>query len=90
MEVNAEETKHLFMFHEWNVGQKGKPENIIWLFFMRIDIDLPFTRMVFYINSTLINILSPLNHISYCTEHKFFFFFFYKCSWYLTFARIIP
>jgi len=25
VEVNAEETKHMFMFHEWNVGQKGKP-----------------------------------------------------------------
>ena len=67
MVVNAEETKHMFMFHEWNVGQKGKPENIIWLFFMRIDIDFPFTIMLFYINSTLINVLSPLNHISYCT-----------------------
>ena len=36
---------YMFMFHEWNVGQKGKPENIIWLFFMRIDIDFPFTRI---------------------------------------------
>lgn len=34
VEVNAEETKHMFVFHEMNVGQKGKPEHIIWLFFM--------------------------------------------------------
>lgn len=29
VEVNAEETKHMFMFHELNVEQKSKPENII-------------------------------------------------------------
>jgi hypothetical protein len=67
VEVNAEETKHMFMFHELNVGQKVKPENIIWLFFMSIDIDFPFTRILFYRNSTLIYVLSPLNHISNCT-----------------------
>jgi hypothetical protein len=67
VEVNAKETKHMLMFHELNVEQKGKPENIIWLFFMRIDNDFPFTRILFHINSTLINVLLPLNHISYCT-----------------------
>jgi hypothetical protein len=67
VEVNAKETKHMLMFYELNVGQKGKPENIIWLFFMRIDNDFPFTRILFHINSTLINVSSPLNHISYCT-----------------------
>jgi len=41
VEVNANETKHMLMFHELNVGQKGKPENIIWLFFMRFDNDFP-------------------------------------------------
>ena len=71
MEVNAEETKRMFMFQALNLGQKSKPENTVWLFFMRTDIEFPFTRMLFFINSTLINVLSPLHHISYCT---FFFF----------------
>lgn len=57
----------MFMFHELNVGQKYKPKNIIRLFSMSIDTDFPFTRILFYINSTSINVLSPLNHISNCT-----------------------
>jgi len=33
---------------------------------MSIDFDFPFIRLLSYINSTVINVLSPLNHISNC------------------------
>lgn len=42
MGVNADATKYMFNFHELNAGQKGKPENIIWLFFMSTEIDFRF------------------------------------------------
>jgi hypothetical protein len=53
----------MYMFCELNAGQMAKPESIILLLFMSTEIDFPFTRILFHINSTLNDFFLPLNHI---------------------------